>query len=78
MVSVTPFPEREGHPGLQHAAWVPGAEAALVLVHQNDVYLKESPVSPVVTRLTTTGQPHIVFNGITDYLYRGESIDVEV
>ncbi|XP_063877322.1 inactive dipeptidyl peptidase 10-like isoform X3 [Scylla paramamosain] len=70
MVSVTPFPAREGHPGLQHAAWVPGEAAALVLVHQNDVYLKESPASPVVTRLTTTGHTHLVFNGITDYLYR--------
>ena len=72
MVSVTPFPAREGHPALQYAAWVPGEAAALVLVHQNDVYLKESPASPVVTRLTTTGHTHLVFNGITDYLYRGE------
>nr|XP_045583917.1 dipeptidyl peptidase 4-like [Procambarus clarkii] len=40
------------------------------MVHENDIYVKESPTSPVVSRLTTTGEPHVVFNGVTDYLYR--------
>nr|XP_053652971.1 dipeptidyl aminopeptidase-like protein 6 isoform X2 [Cherax quadricarinatus] len=68
--SVTPFPSQEGHPELQHVAWVPGGAASLVMVYENDIYIKESPTSPVVSRLTTTGQPHVVFNGVTDYLYR--------
>ncbi|KAK4292837.1 hypothetical protein Pmani_034416, partial [Petrolisthes manimaculis] len=68
--SVTPFPSREGHPALQYASWIPGEAASLVLIHRNDIYVKESPTSPVVTRITSTGQPHLVFNGVTDYLYR--------
>ncbi|XP_042218028.1 inactive dipeptidyl peptidase 10-like [Homarus americanus] len=70
VVSVTPFPSKEGHPELQHVVWVPGAAASLVMVHENDIYVKESPTSPVVSRLTTTGERHKVFNGVTDYLYR--------
>ncbi|XP_064096888.1 inactive dipeptidyl peptidase 10-like isoform X4 [Macrobrachium nipponense] len=67
---VTPFPSPNGHPELQHATWIPGAEASLVMVHENDVYIKKSPTSPVVIRITNTGEQHTIYNGITDYLYQ--------
>ncbi|XP_063590420.1 inactive dipeptidyl peptidase 10-like [Penaeus indicus] len=50
--SVTPFPAAQGHAELEHVAWVPGAAASLVMVHENDLYIKESPSSVEVT-LTT-------------------------
>ncbi|XP_069989241.1 inactive dipeptidyl peptidase 10 isoform X5 [Penaeus vannamei] len=67
--SVTPFPAAQGHAELEHVAWVPGAAASLVMVHENDLYIKESPSSVEVTRITTTGEQNHVYNGVTDYLY---------
>ncbi|KAK7086185.1 hypothetical protein SK128_026947 [Halocaridina rubra] len=75
---VTPFPADEtehptstvDHPELQHVTWIPGTESSLIMVHENDVYVRETPTSPVVKRITNTGQQRTVYNGITDFLYQ--------
>ncbi|RZF49249.1 hypothetical protein LSTR_LSTR002870 [Laodelphax striatellus] len=42
---------------------------AVVYVQENDLYYLEKPDSPNPIRLTTTGKPGIVFNGVCDFAY---------
>ncbi|KAB7505039.1 Dipeptidyl aminopeptidase-like protein 6, partial [Armadillidium nasatum] len=67
---VTPFPSPSRKPELlQLAQWVPNSEA-LIMVHENDIYYRRSPIASEVIRLTNTGKRDEIFNGITDHLYR--------
>ncbi|XP_031785352.1 inactive dipeptidyl peptidase 10 isoform X2 [Nasonia vitripennis] len=56
---------------LQHAAWL-GNTTALLMVSDNDIYVRGSPNSAEDTRLTDTGLPGIVYNGVPDWLYQEE------
>lgn len=60
---------------LQYAGWL-GPTTALIIVFNNDIYLRSSPTDETDTRLTFTGQPDIVYNGIPDWLYQGTRIVV--
>ena len=73
MLSVTPFPEDSGHPEIQHAQWLPDGQG-LLIIYENDIYIKDSAVSPVVSRITNTGKKGEIFNGVTDYLYYSKLI----
>lgn len=55
---------------MQHAEWL-GRTTALIIVSENDIYLRQSPTDEEDIRLTHTGIPGIVYNGITDWLYQG-------
>ncbi|CAO1378587.1 unnamed protein product [Diamesa serratosioi] len=56
---------------MQHAEWL-GKTTALIIVSENDIYLRQSPTDEEDIRLTHTGIPGIVYNGITDWLYQEE------
>jgi inactive dipeptidyl peptidase 10 len=55
---------------MQHAEWL-GNSTSLVLVHENDIYLRQSPADEEDIRLTSTGVPGLIYNGVTDWLYQG-------
>lgn len=55
---------------MQHAEWL-GNSTSLVLVHENDIYIRQSPSNEEDIRLTDTGVPGIIYNGVTDWLYQG-------
>lgn len=55
---------------LQYAAWL-GNSTSLVIVVDNDIYLRQSPVDEEDVRLTHTGQPDLIYNGVPDWLYQG-------
>lgn len=55
---------------MQHAEWL-GNSTSLVLVHENDIYIRQSPSDEEDIRLTNTGVPGIIYNGVTDWLYQG-------
>lgn len=55
---------------MQHAEWL-GNSTALVLVHENDIYIRQSPSDEEDIRLTNTGVSGIIYNGVTDWLYQG-------
>ena len=57
---------------LQYACWVPGKSSGLVLVKENDIYYKPQPTSQKIERLTFDGKVGVVFNGITDWIYKGK------
>ncbi|KAK7873601.1 hypothetical protein R5R35_009292 [Gryllus longicercus] len=54
---------------LQRATWL-GNTTALLLVAENDIFLRTSPVADVDVRLTDTGVPGVVYNGVPDWLYQ--------
>ncbi|XP_063236972.1 inactive dipeptidyl peptidase 10 [Bacillus rossius redtenbacheri] len=54
---------------LQHVTWL-GNTTALLLVAENDIYLRQSPAGAQDFRLTDTGRPGVVYNGIADWLYQ--------
>ncbi len=57
---------------LQHVEWA-GPSGGVVLVRDNDLYYSPPPGTGPVLQLTRTGVPGVVFNGVTDWLYRGQS-----
>lgn len=57
---------------LQYASWL-GNTTALVIVSENDIYLRQSPSDEEDVRLTTTGYLDIIYNGVPDWLYQGEN-----
>lgn len=56
---------------LQYAAWL-GNTTSLVIVVDNDIYLKQSPSDEDDIRITKTGKIDLVYNGVPDWLYQGE------
>jgi len=69
-VGVSELTGWESQEYLQHACWVPGTSAGLILVKQNDIYYKEHPTKENIHRITTDGEPGVVFNGVTDWIYK--------
>lgn len=55
---------------LQYACWVPGKSSGIVLVKENDIYYKPQPTSQKIDRLTFDGKVGVIFNGITDWIYK--------
>ena len=51
-----------------YATWT--RAGGLVMVYNNDIYYKPS-VDAKVERITNDGVPGVVFNGVTDWIYRG-------
>jgi len=56
---------------LQHVTWL-GNTTALILVAENDSYVRLSPDGGQDFRLTDSGRPGTIYNGIPDWLYQGE------
>lgn len=56
---------------LQHATWL-GNTSSLVMISDNDIYLRMVPTSTEDIRLTDTGVPGVIYNGVPDWLYQEE------
>ncbi|XP_037913635.1 inactive dipeptidyl peptidase 10 isoform X2 [Hermetia illucens] len=56
---------------LQCAAWL-GNTSALVIVADNDIYLRQSPADEEDIRVTSTGYQNVIYNGVPDWLYQEE------
>ena len=56
---------------LQYASWL-GNTTALIIISENDIYLKQSPSDEEDVRLTFTGEENTIYNGIADFLYQGK------
>lgn len=56
---------------LQYAAWL-GNTTTLVIVADNDIYLRQSPTDEEDLRITNTGYQNFIYNGVPDWLYQGE------
>lgn len=58
---------------LQYAGWL-GNSTALLIIADNDIYLRQSPSDEEDIRLTYSGYGDTVYNGVPDWLYQGNSI----
>ncbi|CAH1368917.1 hypothetical protein MTP99_010420 [Tenebrio molitor] len=54
---------------LQYVSWL-GDTNSLLMVYNNDIYLRQSPSDETDTRLTFSGRPEVIYNGIPDWLYQ--------
>lgn len=58
---------------LQYASWL-GNTTSLLIVVDNDMFIKQSPYEETDNRITNTGQPELIYNGIPDWLYQGKTM----
>lgn len=64
-------------PKLQYVVWAPKVEGsnsgtasqAIAFVYENDLYYKPKVQSDLVCRITSTGKPGVIYNGIPDWFY---------
>ncbi|XP_037033924.1 dipeptidyl peptidase 4 isoform X2 [Bradysia coprophila] len=56
---------------LQYASWL-GNTTSLIIVVDNDMYVKQSPSDEEDIRITYSGLPDLVYNGVPDWLYQEE------
>lgn len=69
---LTPTPEDRGHPQLVLARWAPvGSSLAMVDDQYNIVYKRAATIIDV-HRITDTGRPGVVYNGVPDWVYEGK------
>lgn len=55
---------------LQYASWL-GNTTSLAIVIDNDIYVRQSPANEEDIRITNTGKPDLIYNGVPDWLYQG-------
>lgn len=56
---------------LQYAAWL-GNTTSLVIVVDNNIYIKQSPSDEDDIRITDDGKNDLIYNGVPDWLYQGK------
>lgn len=56
---------------LQYATWL-GNTTSLLMISGNDIYLRITPSETGDIRLTDTGIPGVIYNGVPDWLYQEE------
>ncbi|XP_025072942.1 dipeptidyl aminopeptidase-like protein 6 [Pogonomyrmex barbatus] len=56
---------------LQHATWL-GNTSGILMISENDIFLRMGPAGTEDIRLTDTGVPGIIYNGVPDWLYQEE------
>lgn len=57
---------------LQYATWL-GNTSSLLIVVENDIFVKRSPSDESDNRITSTGFADLVYNGVPDWLYQGKN-----
>ncbi|XP_072948224.1 inactive dipeptidyl peptidase 10 [Epargyreus clarus] len=75
-IPISPVDDDRSAPLLQYAEWAP-AGSGLVFVHDNDIYYKPKVLKPLVCRITNTGVPGVIFNGVPDFLYETEVLRLD-
>lgn len=56
---------------MQYATWL-GNTSSLLMISENDIFLRMGPAAIEDTRLTDTGVPGVIYNGVPDWLYQEE------
>ncbi|XP_066974169.1 dipeptidyl peptidase 4 isoform X3 [Macrobrachium rosenbergii] len=72
---LTPTPDNRGHPSLILAQWTPvGSGIVMVDDHYNILY-KKTVTEQTVHRITSTGIPGVIYNGVPDWVYEEEILN---
>ncbi|KAK4304092.1 hypothetical protein Pmani_023954 [Petrolisthes manimaculis] len=72
---LTPTPEERGHPQLVLAKWAPVDSGIVMVDTQYNLHYKQSASDDEVHRLTDTGIPGVIFNGVPDWVYEEEILN---
>lgn len=56
---------------LQYATWL-GNTTSLIIVADNDIYIRQSPSDEEDVRITFNGYQNLFYNGVPDWLYQGK------
>ncbi|KAL4717506.1 hypothetical protein ACJJTC_000655 [Scirpophaga incertulas] len=75
-IPISPVEDDRSAPLLQYAEWSPTG-SSLVFVHDNDIYYKPRVLKTLVCRITNTGVPGVIFNGVPDFLYETEILRLD-
>ncbi|XP_063833835.1 venom dipeptidyl peptidase 4-like [Ostrinia nubilalis] len=75
-IPISPVEDDRSAPLLQYAEWSPTG-SSLVFVHDNDIYYKPRVLKTLVCRITNTGVPGVIFNGVPDFLYETEVLRLD-
>ncbi|CAH0402967.1 unnamed protein product [Chilo suppressalis] len=75
-IPISPVEDDRSAPLLQYAEWSPTG-SSLVFVHDNDIYYKPRVLKTLVCRITNTGIPGVIFNGVPDFLYETEVLRLD-
>lgn len=70
---LTALPDDERPPYLSLARWTPRGHG-LVTVLDYDIYFRPAPRSSTGYRVTATAVPGVVYNGVPDWLYEGNTV----
>ncbi|XP_069948629.1 inactive dipeptidyl peptidase 10-like isoform X3 [Cherax quadricarinatus] len=69
---LTPTPDDRGHPSLVLAKWAPIGSGLVMVDDQYNIIYKRTASNPDVHRITDTGRPGILYNGVPDWVYEEE------
>jgi hypothetical protein len=56
---------------IQMSLWSPIAHSMAIVVDNDLYYIEDVTVKGRAKRLTTSGKPGLIFNGVADWLYEG-------
>nr|XP_045608607.1 dipeptidyl peptidase 4-like [Procambarus clarkii] len=69
---LTPTPDDRGHPSLVLARWAPVGSGLVMVDDQYNIVYKRAANTPEVHRITDTGRPGLLYNGVPDWVYEEE------
>lgn len=72
-IPLTIKPDDTTWPYLHHAQFTP-AGSAIIMVYNYDIYYRRGPRYSQSYRVTNDAIAGVIYNGIPDWLYEGESI----
>ncbi|GLH16374.1 Venom dipeptidyl peptidase 4, partial [Gryllus bimaculatus] len=70
------YPNEDRHL-LQFAMWN-SRRSEIIMAYHNDLYYVPNPALNIQIQLTHSGQPNVIFHGVTDYLYREAILKTDV
>ncbi|XP_050712996.1 inactive dipeptidyl peptidase 10-like isoform X2 [Eriocheir sinensis] len=72
---LSPSPEDRGHPPLLLARWAPRSTAIIMVDDHYNIVYRPTVDKDTVHRLTNTGKPGLIYNGVPDWVYEEEILD---
>ncbi|XP_045111880.1 inactive dipeptidyl peptidase 10-like isoform X1 [Portunus trituberculatus] len=69
---LSPKPEERDHPLLLLARWAPRGTSLVMVDEHYNIFYRPSADKETVHRLTHTGRPGVIYNGVPDWVYEEE------
>ncbi|KAK4884834.1 hypothetical protein RN001_001105 [Aquatica leii] len=73
---LSPIELDDNAPYLKYVTWSPDG-TSIAFIHDNDIYYKPKIHKDLVCRITKSGKPNIIYNGVPDWLYEVEILKTD-